>query len=395
MTSSLATGASRQHRQHHPRRLRTHRRPRAGRLLPRRAERPPRHHRDPLHRPRPRARRHPLPPLRHRGRRPRRRARALPRDDLQGRRGRARPRRWQGRHHRRPAHAQVRGAAARLRPLRGEPARPLLHRLRRRHVQPRHGRHRPGVALRDRAHHRERRRRRLLGAHRLRRLPGDACRRRRSPGASRPCRAARVGVSGVGKVGRHLVRHLVEDGADVVVTDVLAPAVAAVEQEHPSVRAVPTTEELVRLPLDVYAPCALGGALDDHVVDGAPRQGRLRRRQQPARPPRHREGAAGQGRPLRARLPRQRRRPDPGRRRAGRVLLRARPARAPSRSTTRRWRCSGSPTRTAYRPRWRPTGSPSGGSPRSAGCAGSGSADGPGGPTRVVPPSAQRLSVPV
>ena len=76
-----------------------------------------------------------------------------------------------------------------------------------------------------------------------------------------------VGVSGVGKVGRHLVRHLVEDGADVVVTDVSPQAVAAVEQEHPSVRVVPTTEEMVQLPLDVYAPCALGGALDDHVVD--------------------------------------------------------------------------------------------------------------------------------
>ena len=31
-----------------------------------------------------------------------------------------------------------------------------------------------------------------------------------------------VGVAGVGKVGRHLVRHLVEDGATVVVTDVHA-----------------------------------------------------------------------------------------------------------------------------------------------------------------------------
>ena len=34
-----------------------------------------------------------------------------------------------------------------------------------------------------------------------------------------------VGVAGVGKVGRHLVRHLVEDGASVVVTDVYAPSV--------------------------------------------------------------------------------------------------------------------------------------------------------------------------
>ena len=37
-----------------------------------------------------------------------------------------------------------------------------------------------------------------------------------------------VGVAGVGKVGRHLVGHLVEDGADVVVTDVSEQAVEAV-----------------------------------------------------------------------------------------------------------------------------------------------------------------------
>ena len=51
-----------------------------------------------------------------------------------------------------------------------------------------------------------------------------------------------VGVAGVGKVGRHLVRHLVEDGADVVVTDVHRPAVDRVLAEHPGVRAVADTD---------------------------------------------------------------------------------------------------------------------------------------------------------
>ena len=76
-----------------------------------------------------------------------------------------------------------------------------------------------------------------------------------------------VGVAGVGKVGHHLVTHLVEDGADVVVTDVNPEAVARVQTEHPGVRAVDTTTELVAGDLDVYAPCALGGALDDATVD--------------------------------------------------------------------------------------------------------------------------------
>lgn len=76
-----------------------------------------------------------------------------------------------------------------------------------------------------------------------------------------------VGVAGVGKVGRHLVDLLRGDGADVVVTDVHAPAVRSVLEAHPrGVRAVDSTEELVREALDVYAPCALGGALDDETV---------------------------------------------------------------------------------------------------------------------------------
>ena len=76
-----------------------------------------------------------------------------------------------------------------------------------------------------------------------------------------------VGVAGVGKVGRHLVRHLVEDGADVVVTDVHAPSVEAIRADLPQVRAVASTDELVALPLDVYAPCAMGGAISDEVVE--------------------------------------------------------------------------------------------------------------------------------
>jgi valine dehydrogenase (NAD+) len=76
-----------------------------------------------------------------------------------------------------------------------------------------------------------------------------------------------VGVAGVGKVGRHLVSHLLEDGARVVVTDVNAQAVAAIRARHPEVEVAADADALVRLPLDIYAPCALGGALDDEVTD--------------------------------------------------------------------------------------------------------------------------------
>jgi valine dehydrogenase (NAD+) len=75
-----------------------------------------------------------------------------------------------------------------------------------------------------------------------------------------------VGVAGVGKVGHHLVEHLLGDGADVVVTDVAEDAVRRVVEVHPEVRTVPDTDALVASSLDVYAPCALGGALTDDVV---------------------------------------------------------------------------------------------------------------------------------
>ncbi len=76
-----------------------------------------------------------------------------------------------------------------------------------------------------------------------------------------------VGVAGVGKVGRHLVNHLVEDDAEVVVTDVNGAAIARVQQEHPDVRVAADANALVAAELDVYAPCALGGALGDDVVE--------------------------------------------------------------------------------------------------------------------------------
>jgi valine dehydrogenase (NAD+) len=76
-----------------------------------------------------------------------------------------------------------------------------------------------------------------------------------------------VGVEGVGKVGHRLVSHLVEAGAEVVVCDVSTAAVEAVRAKHPAVRAVPDVGALIAERLDVFAPCAMGGALTDEAVN--------------------------------------------------------------------------------------------------------------------------------
>ncbi len=78
----------------------------------------------------------------------------------------------------------------------------------------------------------------------------------------------RVGIAGVGKVGRHLTRLLLEDGAAVAVTDVSVVAVESLRSLHPDIQDVEDTAHLVREDLDVYAPCALGSALDDDTVSG-------------------------------------------------------------------------------------------------------------------------------
>jgi valine dehydrogenase (NAD+) len=76
----------------------------------------------------------------------------------------------------------------------------------------------------------------------------------------------RIGIAGVGKVGNHLVGHLIEAGAEVVITDVSPAAIARVVSRSPQVEVAADAAELVALDLDVYAPCALGGALDEATV---------------------------------------------------------------------------------------------------------------------------------
>jgi valine dehydrogenase (NAD+) len=75
-----------------------------------------------------------------------------------------------------------------------------------------------------------------------------------------------VAVAGAGKVGSHLIGHLVDDDAEVLVTDVDPVAVERVQARHPQVKSVPDTATLIRTTHDVYSPNALGGALDEETV---------------------------------------------------------------------------------------------------------------------------------
>jgi leucine dehydrogenase len=77
-------------------------------------------------------------------------------------------------------------------------------------------------------------------------------------------RERRVVVSGVGKVGFGLARHLVEERATVLVADVNQDAAERARHEL-GVEVVPAAKaHAVRC--DIYSPCALGGVLNDVTI---------------------------------------------------------------------------------------------------------------------------------
>jgi len=73
-----------------------------------------------------------------------------------------------------------------------------------------------------------------------------------------------VAMQGVGAVGRHLVRHLIEHGARVTVCDIFEENIARVRAQHPVEVVKP--EAIFDVKADVFAPCALGGVINDDTV---------------------------------------------------------------------------------------------------------------------------------
>jgi glutamate dehydrogenase/leucine dehydrogenase len=74
-----------------------------------------------------------------------------------------------------------------------------------------------------------------------------------------------VGVIGVGKVGEPLARKLAAAGARVIAFDVDAARLEALADEG-IVEQAPAAEAIFARALDVLAPCAAGGAIDEHVA---------------------------------------------------------------------------------------------------------------------------------
>ena len=73
-----------------------------------------------------------------------------------------------------------------------------------------------------------------------------------------------VAVQGVGKVGSALVERLTKAGARTVVSDVNAAALDRVHREYGA--DVVGLDEIFDTPCDIFAPCALGGALNRDTI---------------------------------------------------------------------------------------------------------------------------------
>lgn len=74
-----------------------------------------------------------------------------------------------------------------------------------------------------------------------------------------------VAVQGVGKVGQQLVRHLKDEGAEVIITDIFDENVNKVKEEFSDVRAV-KPDKIYGVECDIFSPNALGAVINDETI---------------------------------------------------------------------------------------------------------------------------------
>src|SRR5215216_6178660 len=82
---------------------------------------------------------------------------------------------------------------------------------------------------------------------------------------SRDFERRRIGLVGLGKVGSALAGKLVAAGADVVGCDLDPACCSRVVEEH-GIEIAPSAEAILASELDVLAPCAAGGLIDDALA---------------------------------------------------------------------------------------------------------------------------------
>lgn len=75
-----------------------------------------------------------------------------------------------------------------------------------------------------------------------------------------------VAVQGIGHVGVHLVEFLLKEGATVFAADLDTERTEKLKERLPGVEIV-SPDEVLFLDVDIVAPCAMGGVVDDDSID--------------------------------------------------------------------------------------------------------------------------------
>lgn len=76
----------------------------------------------------------------------------------------------------------------------------------------------------------------------------------------------KVAVQGAGHVGMYLINHLVEEGANVVISDIYEDRIKAITSQHSQVQVV-DADAVYDVDMDIYAPCALGATVNSDTLE--------------------------------------------------------------------------------------------------------------------------------
>jgi len=75
----------------------------------------------------------------------------------------------------------------------------------------------------------------------------------------------KIGVQGVGQVGKYLINHLIKEGAHVMITDIFEDKLNEVAKATGAQVVDPSV--IYDLEMDIYSPCALGATINDQTID--------------------------------------------------------------------------------------------------------------------------------
>jgi leucine dehydrogenase len=76
----------------------------------------------------------------------------------------------------------------------------------------------------------------------------------------------KIAVQGVGHVGEYLVDYLVKEGAKVFISDIYEDRLQALSTKYQGKVEVIDKDKIYDVPMDIYAPCALGATINDETL---------------------------------------------------------------------------------------------------------------------------------